>query len=111
MNRVGVSNKMSLQRLERIKTPNFWSVQVSRDIFLMVHKTADSLLLSYVDHHDKAYHWPERRKLEVDPATGAAQLWEICDRVEGILVAKVVEDNRPAFAADHSATSEPVALP
>ena len=31
-----------------------------------------SLLLCYVDHHDQAYDWAERRKLETHPKTGAA---------------------------------------
>ncbi len=46
----------------------------------------------YVDHHDKAYQWAERRKLEVHPTTGAAQLVEIRERVEEILISKYVED-------------------
>src|SRR5690606_35898078 len=60
------------------------------------HKTAGSLLLCYVDHHDKAYQWAERRKLEIHPTTGAAQLVEVRERVEEILVPKYVEDSRPA---------------
>jgi len=87
---------MSFHRLDRAKDPNFWSVRVSRDIRLIVHKTAGSLLLCYVDHHDKAYQWAERRKLEVHPTTGAAQLVEVRERVEEILVPKYVEDSRPA---------------
>ena len=77
---------MSFHKLDRAKDPNFWSVRVSRDIRLIVHKTSGSLLLCYVDHHDKAYQWAERRKLEVHPATGAAQLVEIRERVDDILV-------------------------
>ena len=87
---------MSFHKLDRAKDPNFWSVRVSRDIRLIVHKTAGSLLLCYVDHHDKAYQWAERRKLEVHPTTGAAQLVEVRERVEEILVPKYVEDSRPA---------------
>ncbi|MCU5780987.1 DNA helicase [Alcanivorax balearicus MACL04] len=87
---------MSFHKLDRAKDPNFWSVRVSRDIRLIVHKTAGSLLLCYVDHHDKAYQWAERRKLEVHPTTGAAQLVEIRERVEENLVPKYVEDNTPA---------------
>jgi superfamily I DNA/RNA helicase len=87
---------MSFHKLDRAKDPNFWSVRVSRDIRLIVHKTSGSLLLCYVDHHDKAYQWAERRKLEVHPATGAAQLVEIRERVEEILVPKYVEDSTPA---------------
>ncbi|MBX3630086.1 MAG: hypothetical protein KF908_09265 [Nitrosomonas sp.] len=87
---------MSFHKLDRAKDPNFWSVRVSRDIRLIVHKTSGSLLLCYVDHHDKAYQWAERRKLAVHPATGAAQLVEIRERVEEIVVPKVVEDSTTA---------------
>jgi hypothetical protein len=77
---------MSLHRIEQSKDKNFWSVRVSSDIRLIVHKTATSFLLCYVDHHDKAYKWAERRKLEVHPKTGAAQWVEIRERVEEIVV-------------------------
>lgn len=45
---------MSLHKLDGAKDKNFWSVQVSADIRLIVHKTTGSLLLCCVDHHDKA---------------------------------------------------------
>lgn len=77
---------MSLHKIEQSKDKNFWSVRVSSDIRLIVHKTATSFLLCYVDHHDKAYKWAERRKLEVHPKTGAAQWVEIRERVEDIVV-------------------------
>lgn len=53
-----------LHKLDKAKDKNFWSMRVSSGIRLIVHKTAASLLLCYVDHHDKAYAWAERRKLE-----------------------------------------------
>jgi superfamily I DNA/RNA helicase/mRNA-degrading endonuclease RelE of RelBE toxin-antitoxin system len=73
---------MSFHKLDKAKDKNFWSVRVSSDIRLIVHKSAASLLLCYVDHHDKAYAWAERRKLETHPKTGAAQLVELRQRVE-----------------------------
>ena len=76
---------MSLHKIEQSKDKNFWSVRVSSDIRLIVHKTATSFLLCYVDHHDKAYKWAERRKLEAHPKTGAAQWVEIRERVEEIV--------------------------
>src|SRR5690554_5538326 len=82
---------MSFHKLERAKDPNFWSVRVSSDIRLIVHKSAGSLLLCYVDHHDKAYRWAERRKLETHPTTGAAQLVEIRERVQEIAVSRYME--------------------
>lgn len=75
---------MSFHKLERAKDPNFWSVRVSRDIRLIVHRTPSSLLLCYVDHHDRAYDWAERRKLQTHPTTGAAQLVEIRQRVQEV---------------------------
>lgn len=47
-------------------------------------RTNASLLLTYVDHHDKAYSWAERRRIERHPSTGAMQLVEIRERVQEI---------------------------
>ena len=77
---------MQFHKLDKARDPNFWSVRVSRDIRLIVHKTEASLLLCYVDHHDEAYRWAERRKLETHPKTGAAQLVEIRETVQEIVV-------------------------
>lgn len=71
-------------------------MRVSRDIRAIVHKTAGSLLLCYVDHHNRAYRWTERRKLKAHPTTGAAQLVEIRESVEEVLVPKYVEESTPA---------------
>ncbi|MDR2851786.1 MAG: DNA helicase, partial [Burkholderiaceae bacterium] len=89
----------SFHKLDRAKDPHFWSVRVSRDIRLIVHKTAGSLLLCYVDHHDKAYAWAERRKLEAHPATGAAQWVEIRELVREIAIPKAGETVKAAPVA------------
>lgn len=86
---------LSFHKLDRTRDPNFWSVRVSRDIRLIVHKTQGSLLLCYVAHHDDAYQWAERRKLEVHPTTGAAQLVEIRETVEEIRIPRYVEVEKP----------------
>src|SRR5258706_12795469 len=86
---------MSLHKLDKAKDKNFWSVRVSRDIRLIVHKSEASLMLCYVDHHDKAYQWAERRKLEVHPKTGAAQLVEIREKVQEIIVPYYVQKELP----------------
>ena len=81
-----VNPGMQLHKIDKSKDKNFWSVRVSADIRIIVHKTPGSLLLCYVDHHDKAYDWAERRKLEVHPKTGAAQLVEMRETVREIVV-------------------------
>jgi mRNA-degrading endonuclease RelE of RelBE toxin-antitoxin system len=86
-----VNPGMQLHRIDHARDKNFWSVRVTRDIRLIIHRTDESTLLCYVDHHDPAYEWAERRKLEAHPTTGAAQLVEIRETVREIPVQKYVE--------------------
>lgn len=82
---------MSFHKLDNARDSNFWSVRVSADIRLIVHRSNSSLLLCYVDHHDPAYRWAERRKLDVHPKTGAAQFVEIRERVEEVRVPRYID--------------------
>ena len=75
---------LRFHRLDRPRDPNFWSVRVNDDIRLIVHRTPTSLLLAYVGHHDAAYAWAERRRIERHPTTGAAQLVELPERVRTV---------------------------
>ncbi|MGR6034041.1 MAG: 3'-5' exonuclease [Candidatus Nitrosoglobus sp.] len=95
---------MRFHKLERAKDPHFCSISVNRDIRLIIHKTKTSLLLCYVDHHDSAYRWAERRKLETHPKTGAAQLVEIRERIEEIAIPRYVEakPSKPALFASQT---------
>jgi len=77
---------MSFHKLDKARDKNFWSVRVSSDLRIIVHKTKDSLLLCYVGHHDPAYNWASRRKLETHPKTGAAQLVEVRETIQEIAV-------------------------
>ena len=87
---------MKLHKLDRAKDQNFWSVRVTRDIRLIVHRTKTSFLLCYVGHHDQAYTWAERRKLEAHPKTGAAQLVEVRETVREIEIPAYVPATEPA---------------
>ena len=82
---------LSFHKVGKSKDPNFWSVRVNLDVRIVVHRTPDSTVLCYVDHHDDAYKWAVRRRLEVHPKTGAAQLVEVRQTVQEITVPRVVE--------------------
>lgn len=86
---------MSFHKLDKAKEKNFWSVRVNADIRIIVHRTPGSLLLCYVDHHDKAYEWAERRRLETHPTTGAAQFVEIRETVKQVVVPAYVQPELP----------------
>lgn len=64
------SSSLSFHKLAKAKDKNFWSVRVSSDIRLIVHKSDPSLLLCYVNHHDKEYDRAKRCKLETYPKRG-----------------------------------------
>lgn len=93
---------MGFHKLDNAKDKNFWSVRVNDDIRLIVHKSDSSLLLCYVDHHDKAYSWAERRKLEMHPKTGAAQLVEIRETVKKVFIPQYID---PAIEVDNRSSA------
>lgn len=96
---------LQLHRIDKSKDPNFWSARVGRDIRLILHRTAASILICYVDHHDRAYAWAERRRIEAHPRTGAVQIVEVLERSE----------QAAAWSSDESLATgiadEPVAAP
>lgn len=86
---------LSFHRVDRVRDRNFWSVRVNRDVRLIVHRTASSVMLVYVGHHDDAYRWAERRRIERHPRTGAAQIVEIRETVREIEVPRPVVAESP----------------
>ena len=58
---------------------------------IILHRAGDNVVLCYVDSHDDAYRWAERRRLETHPTTGAAQLVELREVVQEVVVPVYVE--------------------
>lgn len=101
---------LKFHRIDKSKDSNFWSIRSSRDIRVIVHKTAASFLICYVDHHDDAYTWAERRRIETHPKTGAAQIVEVRERVEEI-AAPVYAPSEPQVVTNDNIPSETVQYP
>ena len=99
---------LKFHRIDKSKDPNFWSLRVNRDIRLIVHKTKSSFLVAYVDHHDDAYKWAERRRIDTHPRTGAAQIVEVRERVEEITIPKYVQDDKPEELVESEAPVQPM---
>ena len=99
-----VAPGLRFHRIDASRDRNFWSIRANADIRIIVHKTEGSFLLAYVDHHDAAYAWAERRRIEAHPRTGAIQIVELRERVEDLPAAAppVTQPgpaSRPIFAA------------
>lgn len=103
-------NGLQLHRIDKSKDQNFWSARVNRDIRLIVHKTGESLLVAYVGHHDDAYAWAERRRIEAHPRTGAVQIVEVRERVEEVAPPPTLDFVFPELAKGEEAAKAAPAL-
>ena len=74
-----------LHRLDAVKDKRFWSARVSQDLRFIVLKDGDNTVVCYADHHDAAYAWAERRRLDVNELTGVPQFVTIGERHEEIV--------------------------
>lgn len=67
---------INYETIKGARDPNLRSVRIDQDWRGIVFKPdkGDLYILLHVDHHDDAYRWAERRKMAVNPVTGALQL-------------------------------------
>lgn len=89
---------INYETIRGARDPNLRSVRIDQDWRGIVFKPekGDLYILLHVDHHDDAYRWAERRKMAVNPVTGALQLVSL-EAVEG-LEAEAAGDPAPAAA-------------
>lgn len=83
-------------RIDNARDRHMWSARVNSDLRMVIHHHQDRMVFCYVDHHDAAYTWAERRRLEQNPVTGAAQIVEVRERVEEVVRTIVREVVREA---------------
>ena len=82
---------LRMHRVTGARDPDFWSASVNLDLRIILHRQGENVVLCYVDSHDDAYRWAERRRLETHPTTGAAQLVELREVVQEVVVPIYVE--------------------
>lgn len=88
-----------------VRDPNLKSIRIDQDWRGIVFKpdSGDVYVLLYVDHHDAAYRWAERRKLSINPVTGAMQVVLVQEVVAPVEAAATAESPKrmtaPALAA------------
>ena len=87
---------LQLHRVTGTRDSGFWSARVNLDLRIILHRDGEDVILCYVDSHDDAYRWAERRRLETHPTIGAAQLVELREVVQEVVVPVYVEEERPA---------------
>lgn len=87
-----VTPGLSMHRVDRARDKGFWTARVNSDIRLVLHKQGGDTLLAWVGHHDDAYAWAETRRIDTHPRTGAAQIVEIRETVQEVVIQRYVEE-------------------
>ena len=74
-----MSPGINYEKLSKGIDKKIYSVRIDdtyRGIVVRQPETGVYLLL-WVDHHDRAYEWAERKRCEVNPKTGAIQVFDV----------------------------------
>lgn len=68
---------LNYEVIQSAKGKDLYSVRINQAYRAIVFHPANSqvYVLSWVDHHDDAYRWAERKQFIVNPATGALQIF------------------------------------
>lgn len=91
---------LNFEHLTNTKDKAFHSIRVNDDIRIIIHRTKSTHVLCYAGHHQDAYRWAQKRRLDAHPETGAAQMVVIDERVEEVVkrVVKEIAEEPRVFA-------------
>lgn len=73
------SSGINYEKIHNAYDPNMRSVRIDdtyRGIVVRQDKSGVYLLL-WVDHHDRAYEWAQRKRCKINPSTGTVQVFDI----------------------------------
>ncbi|MYL28152.1 MULTISPECIES: UvrD-helicase domain-containing protein [Halomonadaceae] len=100
------SSGLNYEKINDAANDQFRSVRVDQDYRAIVMKPSKGnvYLLLWVDKHDEAYAWARRHKCQVNPETGALQLYEVTHHEAA------VETEAASEPAEDKAESEGEAL-
>ncbi|NOG30584.1 AAA family ATPase [Halomonas sp. TBZ9] len=80
------------EKLTAFKDSKLRSIRANQDvrIILAAAEKEDLYLMLYVDHHEQAYTWAAKRKVEINPNTGSLQVFTV---EETTLAAEAADTN------------------
>jgi Txe/YoeB family toxin of Txe-Axe toxin-antitoxin module len=76
---------LSLERVTKTKSNNLWSLRITQELRVILYKSGDTWALLHADHHDDAYAWASKRKVEFNARTGALQVVKTVESVEAVV--------------------------
>ncbi|RAL21425.1 UvrD-helicase domain-containing protein [Thermoflavimicrobium daqui] len=89
------SNGLNLERCKGSLDSKVYSIRVSQHYRVVAIRPEheDVTLLVWVDHHDEAYRWAERKRFDVNQKTGLLQMWTSVEKTP------LTEESFDLFAA------------
>jgi hypothetical protein len=88
------SEGIHIEPIQSARDKNFYSARIDQAYRAVIAKpNPGTYVLMWVDHHDDAYRWAERKRLDVNPATGAVQVLDL-NMVEAAAQTKPVQAAR-----------------
>ena len=89
---------LRFHKIERdVRDPGIRSITPAAHLRVIVHQDGETYVLLYVDHHDPAYDWAARRRLQPNPQTGAMQLVNL-EEVTQVITRTITNTERKLFA-------------
>lgn len=75
---------LNYEKLSAFRDNKLRSIRANQDIriILAAAEKEDLYLMLYVDHHEPAYKWAEKRKVEINPNTGSLQVFKVEEYVQ-----------------------------
>lgn len=92
---------LSLHRVDRARDERLWTARVNRDLRVVLLRDGATVSFLFIAHHDKAYRWAQRRRMELHPVTGAPQIVEIEEVVRAAESAAPSGASGAQFANEH----------
>ena len=78
---------INFESIEGGKDSRMKSARITQDLRTIIHQTDQMLTLLFAGHHQQAYKWAERRRVEHHPVTGTLQIVETSESVQDELQA------------------------
>ena len=91
----------NFETIEGAKDRSIKSARITQDLRTILHQSDQMLTLLYAGHHEDAYRWAERRRVENHPVTGTLQIVETTESVQAEIEATAPTYEAPRVFADY----------
>lgn len=91
---------LNFESIQGAKDGHMKSARITQDLRTILHQNNGMLTLLYAGHHEDAYRWAERRRMENHPVTGTLQIVETAEAAQNeVNVADLTPNSTRTFAS------------